>query len=141
MIAMSITPALVGAAPSARRPGLLGLPRRERIEALWFYLLISPWLIGFLVLSIGPFFSSLYLSFTRYDMANPAVWIGLENYERMFTQDPLFTKSLSVTAIWVFGGVPLRLAISLLFAVLLNQKILGMGIFRTIYYLPSVVSG
>ena len=57
------------------------------------------------------------------------------------SQDPLLLKSLSVTAIWVFAGVPLRLAVALFFAVLLNQKILGMGIFRTIYYLPSVVSG
>jgi multiple sugar transport system permease protein len=127
------------AAP-ARRRGLLGLTRIERNEALWFYLIISPWLIGLLAFSLIPFLASLYLSFTRYDMANPAVWIGLGNYTQM-SQDPLFLKSLSVTAIWVFAGVPLRLVVALFFAVLLNQKVLGMGIFRTIYYLPSVVSG
>jgi len=139
---MSTMPSPSATAPVAgNRRGWLGLTRLERIEAGWFYLLISPWLISFLGLSIGPVLTSLYLSFTRYDMANPAVWVGLDNYRRMFTEDPLFLQSLKVTAIWVFGGLPLRLAVALFFAVLLNQRVPGMGIFRTIYYLPSVVSG
>ncbi len=137
---MASTQVPPGAAP-ARRRGFLGLTRLERNEAFWFYLIISPWLIGVLAFSLIPFLASFYLSFTSYDMANPAVWIGTGNYTRMLSEDPLFLKSLSVTAIWVFGGVPLRLAVALIFAVLLNQKVLGMGIFRTIYYLPSVVSG
>ena len=133
-------PASAAPAIGGRR-GWSGMTRLRRNEAIWFYVLIAPWLIGFLVFSLGPIISSAYLSFTQYDMANPAVWIGLDNYVNLFAKDPLFLQSLKVTAIWVFGGLPLRLVIALFFAVLLNQKVPGMGVFRTIYYLPSVVSG
>lgn len=112
----------------------------ERREALWFYLLVSPWAVGFLVFALGPILASFYLSFTQYDMANPPVWLGLRNYQRM-VEDPLVWQSLKVTGIWVFGGLPLRLALAFFFALLLNQKLPGSGLFRTIYYLPSVVSG
>lgn len=112
----------------------------ERREALWFYLLISPWAVGFLVFALGPILASFYLSFTQYDMANPPVWLGLRNYQRM-AEDPLIWQALKVTGIWVFGGLPLRLALAFFFALLLNQKLPGSGLFRTIYYLPSVVSG
>lgn len=117
-----------------------GLSRLQRVESMWFYLLISPWLIGFLGLSLGPIVASLYLSFTQYDMANPAVWIGPENYVRL-VRDPLIGQSLKVTGLWVLGGLPLRLAVAFFLAVLMNQKIPGAGFFRTVYYLPSVVSG
>ena len=129
-------------APASGQPRRwLGLTRLERREALLFYLLISPWLINFLVLSLGPVISALYLSLTKYDIVNPPIFVGLANYEQLFAGDPLFLKSLQVTAIWVFAGVPLRLIVALIFAVLLNQKIFGIGFFRTVYYLPSVVSG
>jgi len=118
-----------------------GLSRLERREALLFYLLISPWLINFLGLSLGPVISALYLSLTKYDIVNPPIFVGLANYEQLFAGDPLFLKSLQVTVIWVFAGVPLRLIVALIFAVLLNQKIMGIGFFRTVFYLPSVVSG
>lgn len=117
------------------------LSRLERREALLFYLLISPWLINFLGLSLGPVISALYLSLTKYDIVNPPTFVGLANYEQLFAGDPLFLKSLQVTVIWVFAGVPLRLIVALIFAVLLNQKIMGIGFFRTVFYLPSVVSG
>lgn len=125
----------------ARRRGGFGLTRLQRREAMWFYLLVSPWLIGFLAFSIGPIVSSFYLSFTEYNVAASPIWVGLQNYQRLFTQDPLFLQSLKVTSIWVFAGLPLRLAAALFFAVLLNQRVPGIGIFRTVYYLPSVVSG
>ena len=122
------------------RPALFRMGRMERDEALWFYALASPWAIGFLVFALGPILASFYLSFTQYDMANPPVWLGLSNYRNM-VQDPLIWQSLKVTAIWVFGGLPLRLMVAFFFALLLNQNLPGSGIFRTIFYLPSVVSG
>jgi multiple sugar transport system permease protein len=116
------------------------LSRMEWTEALWFYLLVSPWLIGFLVFALGPIVASFYLSFTQYDMANPPVWLGVENYQTL-VEDPLVWQSLKVTAIWVFGGLPLRLFVAFVFALLLNQQLPCSGIFRTVFYLPSVVSG
>ena len=116
------------------------MSRMEWNETLWFYLLASPWIIGFLVFSFGPILASLYLSFTRYDMANPPLWAGIANYEQLL-QDPLIAQSLKVTMIWVFGGLPLRMTVAFFFALLLNQQLPGSGIFRTIFYLPSVVSG
>lgn len=130
------------AGQSARRArgGFLG-SRLARREALLFYVLIAPWLVHLLVFTLGPVVTSLYLSFTQYDIVNPATWIGLANYQRLFTADPLFYQSLRVTAIWVVVGLPLRLIVALFFAVLLNQKVPAIGFFRTVYYLPSVVSG
>jgi multiple sugar transport system permease protein len=129
-----------GARPGASRRWL-GLSRLERREALLFYVLILPWLINLLVLSLGPVISALYLSLTSYDIVNPPTFVGMANYQQLFAGDPLFLKSLQVTAIWVFAGVPLRLVVALLFAILLNQKLVGIGFFRTVFYLPSVVSG
>jgi len=123
--------------PRSRR----GLGRLARREALLFYVLIAPWLVNLVVFVIGPVLSSLYLSFTQYNIVNPAVWVGLANYQRLFSADPLFYQSLRVTTIWVVAGVPLRLAAALFFAMLLNQKVPAVGFFRTVYYLPSVVSG
>ncbi len=112
-----------------------------RREALMFYLLISPWLVGFVSLVAGPVIASLVLSFTQWDLANPPTWVGPGNYITLFTADKLFFASLRVTGIWVLVGVPLRLVVSLIIALLLNQQIRAMGFFRTVYYLPSVVSG
>lgn len=131
--------AVQGVHPASRRRQRLG--RLARREALLFYVLIAPWLVNLLVFVLGPVASSFYLSFTKYDIVNPAVWVGFDNYQRLFTADPLFYQSLQVTTIWVVVGVPLRLAAALLFALLLNQKVPAVGFFRTVYYLPSVVSG
>jgi multiple sugar transport system permease protein len=125
---------------AGRRPRSRSRNRPERTEAIWFYVLISPWLVGFFVFAFGPILSSLYLSFTRYDMANPAQWIGLDNYKQL-AADPLIWQSLKVTGLWVLGGLPLRLVVAFFFAVLMNQRLPAMGFFRTVYYLPSVVSG
>lgn len=116
-------------------------PRLARREALLFYVLIAPWLVHLLVFVVGPVISSFYLSFTQYNIVSPATWVGLANYQRLFRADPLFYQSLRVTTIWVVAGVPLRLVAALFFAMLLNQKVPAVGFFRTVYYLPSVVSG
>ena len=111
-----------------------------RQESAWAYLFILPWGIGFIALTIGPMLASLYYSFTRFNIIDSPVWIGLENYQRVF-QDPLFWKSLQVTLYYAALALPLGLVLGLFVAVLLNQKIPGVSLWRTTYYLPSVISG
>ena len=112
-----------------------------RREALTFYLLISPWLLGLLLFVLGPMVASLVISFTKWDLLSPARFVGLDNYEKMFTRDPLFWQSLKVTAIYTLVYVPVELTGGLVLALLMNQKLRGIGLFRTIYYLPSVLPG
>ena len=108
-------------------------------EERQFYLFISPWLLGFLVFTAGPMLFAIYLSFTRWDVIGSPHWIGLANFKELFFDDPKFWISLKVTAIYSVIAVPLLLSSSLMVAVLLNQKIKAMGLFRTIFYLPTVL--
>jgi multiple sugar transport system permease protein len=110
-----------------------------RREALAFYLLISPWLIGFIVFLAYPMARSLYLSFTNYDLLSPPTWIGLQNYQRI-ASDEKFWQSLKVTIIYALGSVPGGTVIALGIALLLAQKLRGINIWRTIFFLPSVLS-
>jgi multiple sugar transport system permease protein len=110
-------------------------------EAITFYLCISPWLLGFLIFVLGPMVVSLGLSFTRWDLLSPARFVGLRNYQKMLTGDPLFWQSLKVTAIYTAVYVPMELAGGLVLALIMNQKLKFIGVFRTIYYLPSVLPG
>lgn len=121
------------------RRRLFQMNMRKR-EALFGYIFLSPWLIGFLVFLVGPMIASVYLSLTEYKMISPPVWIGLANYERMFS-DQFVWRSLRVTATYTAFAVPMGLTAAMAVAVLLNQKIVASGIFRTIFYLPSVISG
>lgn len=114
--------------------------RRVRNEALWAYLLISPWVIGFLIWILYPMLASVYYSMTKYSLMKPPVWIGGENYSTLFG-DRLFWQSLKVTTIFAITYVPMALAFALLLATLLNQQIRGLTFFRAAFYLPSVVSG
>ena len=102
------------------------------------FLFILPWLIGFLVFTAGPMLWSLGLSFTKYDL-HTTKYVGVENYRRLFVEDPLFWKSLTNTAYYAALSVPLGLVGSLLIAMLLNAKVRGQNIFRTLFYLPSLV--
>lgn len=111
---------------------------RKKQQALWGLALISPWLIGFLIFTAGPMLTSLYLSFCKYDL-HTLTFVGGKNYEVLLTRDPLFYKSLTNTMLYVLFSVPLGLTGSLLIAVLLNQKVKGLPIFRTMFYLPSLV--
>jgi multiple sugar transport system permease protein len=115
----------------------LTAPRRE---AITFYLAISPWLIGFLAFTLVPMAISLYLGFTRWDLFGSPRWIGLDNYLRM-GRDPLFGQALKVTTIYTLVYVPAELIGGLSLALLVNQKVRGVGGFRTIFYLPSVLAG
>ncbi|AIF67004.1 carbohydrate ABC transporter permease [Terribacillus saccharophilus] len=108
---------------------------------LWGYLFIGPFIIGFLAFTIIPMLASLYFSFTDYGLFDDPVWIGFENYIKMFTEDPRYINSLKVTIIYVFAGVPLRLAFALLVAMLLNVGSRAVGWYRTLYYLPSLIGG
>ena len=128
----------------ARTQAVAAGPRRHmgltRREGLMGWLLVSPWVLGFVVFTLGPMIASVYFSFTEYRLIQPPKWIGVANYQRMFTDD-LFYKSLTVTSIYTLVGVPLGICAALFVAVLLNQKISGARFVRTIFYLPSVVSG
>lgn len=112
-----------------------------RSEERQGYLFIAPWLIGFFGITLLPLLFSLYGSFTNYDITSRMDFIGLDNYRRMFTDDPLFWKSLTNTLYYVLWMVPLTTVGSILLALLLNEKIAGMRIFRTVFYLPSILSG
>lgn len=114
--------------------------RAVRRETLTFYLLISPWIVGFLFFTLGPVLVSLGISFTRWNLLTPPVPIGLRNYMRML-DDRLFWQSLSVTFRYTLLYVPSELAGGLLLALLMNRNIKGIRAARTIYYLPTVISG
>ncbi|WP_241680139.1 carbohydrate ABC transporter permease [Metabacillus mangrovi] len=105
------------------------------------YLFISPWLFGLIFLTAGPLLFSLAASFTNYNITSTFDFVGLKNYTRMFMEDQLFWTSLWNTLYFVLFSVPLTTAGAVLLAVLLNQPVPGMRIFRTVYYLPAVLSG
>ena len=121
-----------------------GLSRRQWREALEFYLLISPWVIGFVLLTAGPMFYSLYLSFTDFDLFHTPNWIGLENFRFLFSAphpQSLFWRSMGVTAYYTFASVPVGLVGSLILAMMLNTQIRGVPLYRTVFYLPSLTPG
>jgi multiple sugar transport system permease protein len=111
------------------------LMRRETLE---FYLYISPWIIGFLVFMLYPLVSSLYYSFTRYEIGVHPVWVGLRNYIEMFS-DPRYLNSIKVTFIFALASVPGLTIVALGLSLILSQKLRGINIFRSIYFMPSVM--
>lgn len=113
-------------------------PNRRR-EAISGYLFISPWLIGFIVFFAGPIIASLFLSFTRWNIVGDPIWVGLDNYRTIFTEDLRFKKAVEVTLTYSVFYLPLEVFCGIGMAVLMNQKLKGIGIFRTLFYMPSVV--
>ncbi|MEK3785336.1 MULTISPECIES: carbohydrate ABC transporter permease [Paenibacillus] len=105
------------------------------------YAFISPFIIGFLAFTLVPMVISLYLSFTSYNLFTSPRWIGLDNFEKMFTNDPKYWNSVKVTFLYVVVGVPFRLMFALFVAMLLNTKSRMVGSYRTMYYLPSIIGG
>lgn len=103
------------------------------------YLFASPWITGFLLFVLGPALLSLYWSFTDYRISEPVSWVGFENYTELFA-DRRFITSLYNSLFMTLLGVPLQLAAGLGMAMLLNQKIRGQNIFRTIFYLPVLLA-
>ncbi|WP_165984523.1 carbohydrate ABC transporter permease [Streptomyces sp. YIM 98790] len=139
-----VRPPAAGAhkAPPEIRPGAVradkARKKRRRKEALTAHLFLAPWFVGLLFITAGPLFASLYLSFTDYSPIGGASWIGLENYTRML-DDPRFLKGLSNTAVYVFVSVPLQLAFALALALILDRGVRGLPIYRSVYYLPSLL--
>jgi multiple sugar transport system permease protein len=108
---------------------------------MWFYGLVGIWIIGFILFTGGPIVAAAALSFTRYDIVSSPQWIGAQNYVQLFTNDPLFWQSLKVTFVYSLMAIPLGLIAGMALALLMNQKVRGIAFWRTIYYLPSVISG
>jgi multiple sugar transport system permease protein len=104
------------------------------------YAFIAPWIAGFLAFTAVPMAASLALSFHSWSLLSPPEWVGLENFQAIFRDDPLFTTSLWNTAYYVALSVPLGLCASLLLALLLNRNLRGMGFFRTVVVLPSIMN-
>jgi multiple sugar transport system permease protein len=103
------------------------------------YLFLTPWLIGFFGLTLGPTIASLYLSFTDYDLLTPARWSGLKNYEYALFQDSRLHNALSVTLHYVIWSVPLRLTAALALAMILDRSVRGVAVYRATFYLPSLL--
>lgn len=111
------------------------LARREAIEG---YLFISPWLLGLLIFTLGPIIASFYFSLTDFEVVRAPVWVGLQNFGRLWG-DRLFWQALKVSSIYVFTAVPLGLVLSFALAMLMNQRVRYLSLWRTIYYVPTLV--
>jgi multiple sugar transport system permease protein len=122
----------------ATHPGRWRLSNQLRSD-LRGYLFVAPWILSLLVFTAYPMLASFYFSLTNYTVLNPPRWIGLQNFQTMFTKDPLYWKSVWNTTYYTIFSVPLGLAFGLLLALLLNQRSRGIGIYRTAFYLPSLV--
>ena len=105
------------------------------------YLFASPWILGFLTFTAGAMVYSIWMSFQRWNLVTPARFVGMANYQKALFRDPLFWTCLKNTAYYSFVSVPLRITFALFLAILLNQPVRGMTIFRTVFYLPSIVTG
>lgn len=113
--------------------------RRRQYDTFAGYAFASPWIVGFFIFVLLPVLASLYWSFTSYRLPNPPVWVGLQNYVRLLTQDPDFRAALVNTFYLVVFGLPAQLVVALLLALMLNQKTKGEGFFRMAFYLPVIL--
>lgn len=117
-----------------------GDPRRGGQKAA-AYLFLSPWLLGLFGLTLGPTLMSLYLSFTNFDLLQSPSWVGLDNYQRMFGGDQRFRNALTVTFWYVGLSVPLKLAMALAVALVLDKGLRGLSFYRALFYVPSLLGG
>ena len=115
------------------------LTSSERREVLIGLLFASPWIIGFLGFTLFPILSSLYYSFTRYDLLRPPVFLGLDNYVNILTDDEDFRVVAYNTLWWVVFSAPLGVLSAFLMALLLNTQIIGRSFFRAVFFFPSIV--
>lgn len=117
-------------------------PKRKRrisSEAMWGMICVSPAVLGFLIWDVGPMLSSFVLSLTDWSVTGSASWVGLANYDQILTNDALFRQSARVTLTYALLSVPLQIVVSILLALLLNERVKGLALFRTIFYVPSTV--
>ncbi|GAA4623558.1 sugar ABC transporter permease [Cellulomonas oligotrophica] len=115
-----------------------GMRRRRAAETRAGYAFLSPWLVGFFLLTAGPMLASLYLAFTNYNLFNAPEWVGLDNFVRLF-QDPNYIQAWKVTGTYVLLGTPLKLISALAVAMLLNNSRRGQGFYRSAFYAPSLI--
>lgn len=111
---------------------------KEKNENKAAYLFLLPWFLGLAVITVGPMLASLYLSFTKYNLLQPAEFIGFGNFERMLSDERLH-NSLGVTFLYVFVSVPVQLGLALALAVVLNRGLRGLSFYRSVFYLPSLL--
>jgi multiple sugar transport system permease protein len=114
---------------------------QRRREELTAYLFIMPWVIGFLIFTAGAMLYSFYISLNETDLLTLSKFVGARNYTKALTADSLFMKALGVTAWYTVMVVPLGTITAMAIALMLNQKVWPIGVWRTIYYLPALVSG
>ncbi|MBI9113871.1 carbohydrate ABC transporter permease [Sanguibacter suaedae] len=126
-----------GTGRRVRRGPTTASEKRDARAAIFF---LSPWVVGLLLITVGPILASLYLSFTDYGLLAAPEWIGLENYQRMI-DDPRLHNALLVTFRYVFISVPLQLAAALALALFLDRGVRGIALYRSAYYLPSLLGG
>lgn len=112
--------------------------RREERDG---WLFASPWLLGFLLFTVGPMIASAFFAFTEYDVLTQPKWVGWANFDKALTDDPKVGQALKVTSIYAGVSVPLQILLGLCVALMLNTRIRGLQFYRTVYYLPSVLSG
>ena len=120
------------AMPRARR----GV-RWSHVEGYFF---VAPFFVGFLLFTLGPFVAALVMSFMKWGLFGSPEFVGLQNYRLIFTDDPKFTTSLINTLYYMAGHIPLAMMLAFAVALMLNRKVAGMPLFRTMYYLPSVTA-
>jgi multiple sugar transport system permease protein len=137
---MGISPATLF---SPRRSGgsVAGEPKHKRLKRprLFIFLCLSPWIFGMLGFTLYPMIASFYQSFTKFNLIESPKWVGLQNYHRMFFQDPLFWKALGNT-MWISViSIPLRIAFAIFAAWILTKPKRGSNFYRTIFFLPSMV--
>lgn len=127
---------------------LVVLYRRQRLgnlarnEARWAYLFLSPWILGFLIFTLGPMLASLFFSFTQYNVLSDARWVGVKNYTDMVTVDQVNVSKAFYNAGYLAAvGVPFSLVTGLAVALLLNAGVRGMRAYRTFFYMPAIVPG
>ncbi|MGF9644690.1 MULTISPECIES: carbohydrate ABC transporter permease [Paenibacillus] len=110
-----------------------------RMERNWGLLFALPAILGLMIFTIGPIVASFVFSLTNWTIGGQMTFIGLDNYRTILTEDATFSQSMFVTTYYALGSVPLGLAAAFIIALLLNQKVRGLSVFRTIYYLPTIV--
>ena len=104
------------------------------------YVFLLPWILGFLILLLFPILASIFLSFTKWNLMNPPVWVGLENFQDMI-KDRDFYNSMGVTLKYILISVPIYSVTALGLSLLLNQKLKGIYVFRSVMFMPSVIAG
>lgn len=111
----------------------------DKEDKRWALFFLSPYIIGLLLFWVGPVIASFFISFTDWELVGKPIWVGFENYKNLFN-DKLFIKSLVNTAYYTILSVPLKMVLSLLLAVAMNQKLKGIVFFRTAFFLPHISS-